>query len=66
MWRVLRQLFHEMTGAVFAVLALAWTRAAMLAYSRDGRRPLIAAAIAVAALMAVFAWTSFRRSRRVQ
>lgn len=66
LWRVLRQLFHEMTGAVFAILALAWARAAFVSYSRDAARWLTGMAVAVAALMALFAWTSFRRSRRVQ
>ena len=66
LWRVLKQLFHEMTGAVFAVLALAWANAAVRAYTRDVASWLIAIAVAVAALMAFFACTSFRRARRVQ
>lgn len=66
LWRVLKQLFHEMTGAVFAVLALGWANAALRAYARDVTHWLIATALGVAALMAFFAWTSFRRARRVQ
>lgn len=66
LWRAMKQLFHEMTGAVFAVLALGWANAALRAYTRDVANWLIATAIGVAALMAFFAWTSFRRARRVQ
>jgi len=66
LWRVLKQLFHEMTGAVFAVLALGWANAALRAYARDVTHWLIATASGVAALMAFFAWTSFRRARRVR
>ena len=66
LWRVLRQLFHEMTGAVFAVLALAWANAALRAHTRDAARWLVGTAAAVAVLMGFFAWTSFRRARRVR
>jgi len=31
-WRTLRQIFHEVTAAVFAVLALAWLNAALRAW----------------------------------
>ena len=39
LWRVLRQLFHEVVGATFAVLALGWFNSALRAWTR-GRRPL--------------------------
>jgi hypothetical protein len=66
LWRAARQLFHEMVGATFAVLALAWGNAALRASRRDVAHWLIFTAVAVALLMAVFAWTSFRRARRVR
>lgn len=65
-WRVLRQLFHEMVGAVFAVLALAWGNAALRAWSRDGARWMVGMAVAVTLVMAFFSWTSFRRAQRMQ
>src|SRR5882724_8055696 len=43
-WRTLRQIFHEVTAAVFAVLALAWLNAALRAWNRDTAHWLIAAA----------------------
>ena len=35
LWRALKQLFHEMTGAIFAVLTIAWLNAAFRAWTRD-------------------------------
>ena len=64
-WRVLRQLFHELIAAVFAVLALAWLNAALRAWTRDAARWLVGVAVAVALLFAFFAVTSFRRSRKL-
>lgn len=65
LWRTLRQLFHELVGAVFAVLALAWVQSAIRAWTRDGARWLVATAFFVAAVMAVFSFTSFRRARQI-
>ena len=64
-WLALRQLFHEMVGAVFAVLAVAWTQSAVRAWTRDGAHWLVGSAFGVAAVMALFSWTSFRRSRQL-
>jgi len=65
LWRVLKQLFHEVTGAIFAILALAWLNAAFRAWSRDTARWLIGLAIAVAFLFVLFAVSSFRKSRKL-
>jgi glycerol uptake facilitator-like aquaporin len=65
LWRVLKQLFHEVTGAVFAVLALAWLNSALRAWTRDVAHWLIGMAIAVAGLFLFFAVTSFRRARKL-
>jgi hypothetical protein len=65
-WLALRQLMHELVGAVFAVLAVAWVQSAVRAWTRDGARWLVASAFFVAAVMAVFSWTSFRRARQLQ
>jgi hypothetical protein len=64
-WRALRQLFHEMIGALFAVLALAWLNAAFRAWTRDAARWLIGLAVAVAVLFVFFAVSSFRRARKL-
>jgi dolichyl-phosphate-mannose--protein O-mannosyl transferase len=65
LWRTLKQLFHELVGAVFAVLALAWVQSAIRAWTRDGARWLVGTAFFVAAVMAVFSFTSFRRARQI-
>jgi len=62
---VLRQLFHELVGALFAILALAWFNAAFRAWTRDVARWLIGIAVSMALLFVFFAVTSFRRARRI-
>jgi hypothetical protein len=65
LWRVLRQLFHEIIGASFAVLSLGWFNSAIRAWSRDAAHWLIALPVAVSLIFAAFAFTSFRRSRQL-
>ena len=65
-WRTLRQLFHELVGGIFAVLAFAWVQAAVRAWTGDVSHWLVAAACGVAALLAAFSWTSFRRARQLR
>lgn len=65
-WLALKQLMHELVGAVFAVLAFAWVQSAVRAWTRDGARWLVGSAFFVALVMAVFSWTSFRRARQLQ
>jgi len=64
-WRALRQLFLEMAGACFAVLALAWLNLALRSWTRDVAHWLIATAVVIALLFLFFALSSFRRSRRL-
>jgi ABC-type Fe3+ transport system permease subunit len=65
LWRVLKQLFLEVTGAIFAVLALAWLNAAFRAWTRDVAHWLVALPIVVAGIFAFFAVTSFRRAKKI-
>jgi glycerol uptake facilitator-like aquaporin len=62
LWRVLNQLFHEIVGATFVVLAFAWLNSALRAWTRDTADWLIGVSIAVALLFVFFAVTSFRRA----
>jgi hypothetical protein len=64
-WRALKQLFHEVIGAIFGILALAWLNAAFRAWTRDVAYWLVGMAVAVAALFAFFSVTSFVRARRL-
>lgn len=61
----MRQLFHEVVGAVFAILALGWLNAAFRAWTRDVARWLVGLAIAVAGLLVFFAVGSFRHARKL-
>ena len=65
LWRVLRQLFHEVVGALFAVLALDWLNAGFRAWTQDVARWLIGIAVGMALLFVFFAVTSFRRARKL-
>jgi len=65
-WLALKQLFHEVIGAIFGVLALFWVQNALRAWSRDGARWLVGAAVFLALLMTVFSFSSFRNAKRVQ
>jgi hypothetical protein len=64
-WRALKQLFLEVVGALFAVLALAWLNLAVRSWTGDVAHWLIATAGAVALLFSFFAVTSFRRARKM-
>jgi hypothetical protein len=64
-WRVCKQLFHEVIGAVFAVLGLAWLNAALRAWTRHTAHWLPVTAVALACLFLFFALTSFRRARKI-
>ena len=65
LWRALKQLFHEVIGAIFAILALAWLNSAFRAWTRDVAYWLVGMAVAVAALFAFFSVTSVLRARRM-
>jgi len=65
LWRTIKQIFHEVVGAMFALLAFGWLNSAFRAWTRDVAHWLIALAIAVAGIFVVFAVSSFRRSRQL-
>ena len=63
--RTVKQIFHEVVGAMFAVLAFGWLNSAFRAWTRDVAHWLIALAIVVAGIFVLFAVSSFRRSRQL-
>jgi hypothetical protein len=63
LWRVLKQLFHELIGAAFAVLAFGWLNSAFRAWTRDLAHWLVVVSVAVGLLFVGFSFTSFRRAR---
>ena len=65
LWRVVKQVFHEVIGATFALLAFAWLSSAFRAWTRDVAHWLIGVSLVVALLFVVFAVSSFRRARQL-
>ena len=65
LWRTIRQVFHEVVGAMFAVLAFGWLNSAFRAWTRDVAHWLIGVSVGVAVLFVLFAVSSFRRSRQL-
>ena len=66
LWRILKQLFYEVTGALFAILAFAWLNATYRAWTtRDVAQWLMAMPLSVAALFLFFAISSFRKARNL-
>jgi hypothetical protein len=63
--RAAKQIFHEVTGAAFAILALGWSSASVRSWQRGVPRWEVALGVSVAALMAAFSVASFRAARRV-
>src|SRR5262249_60539094 len=51
-WIALRQLFHELVGGLFAVLALFWVQTALRAWRRDAAYWLVGTAAFFAGLLA--------------
>jgi hypothetical protein len=65
LWRAIKQLFHEVIGALFAIIAFVWLNSAFRAWKRDVAYWLIGIAATVAVLFVFFAITSFRRARKL-
>jgi hypothetical protein len=66
LWRIARQLFHEATGAFFALFSLYGGWLAWRQWKYHATPWLVAFAIMYALMMGVFAFTSFRRARRIR
>jgi hypothetical protein len=65
-WRATRQLFHEATGAVFGMFALYGAIAAWRQWHTRPAAWLLGFTVVYAVMMLAFAFTSFRRARRVR
>jgi hypothetical protein len=65
LWRVVRQIFHEVIGASFALLAFGWLNSAIRAWTRDLAPWLVGVSIVVGLLFVVFSVSSFRRARQL-
>ena len=65
LWRVAKQVFHEVIGAMFALLAIGWLNSAFRAWTRDVAHWLTGVSVVVALLFIVFSVSSFRRARQL-
>jgi hypothetical protein len=66
LWRVIRQIFHESTGAIFLILALFWIIAAVRQWKQGSETWTWAALGGFALVFAGFGLSSFRAARRVR
>jgi hypothetical protein len=66
LWRAARELFHEVTGTVFFILALAALQASWRAWHNGAAHWLVGVVSGYALLMILFGVLSFRDSRRVR
>jgi glycerol uptake facilitator-like aquaporin len=65
-WRALRQLFHEMTGALFLCFAVLGALAAYDQWHDHAARWVFWLAIGYAAMMVIFGVSAFRTARRIR
>jgi len=66
LWRAARELFHEVTGALFFLIAVSAIQSAWRAWQRGAGQWLIGMSAGYALLMILFGVLSFRDSRRVR
>ena len=66
LWRVIRQVFHETTGAVFFLLALTWANAALRYWRQGAASWEWKTSVGMAIVMVLFGVASFRAARRVR
>jgi hypothetical protein len=66
MWRAIRQFFHEATGALFGMFAVYGAVAAWREWHSRPTAWLLGFTLVYAVAMLIFAFTSFRRSRRIR
>jgi len=66
LWRAARELFHEVTGTLFFLIAVSAIQATWRAWNRGASRAMVSMTAGYAALMILFGILSFRDSRRVR
>jgi len=65
LYRTIKQIFYEVMGAMFGVLAFAWFNLAFRSWTRDAAHWWVGASVVLALLFVFFAVTSFRRAREM-
>jgi hypothetical protein len=65
-WKALRELFHEVTGAIFGLFGFAAANSAIRSWRMGMSRWVVVLPLVYALMMAFFSITSFLRARRVR
>ncbi len=66
LWRAARELFHEVTGTLFFLIAASAIQSAWRSWHRGAGQWLVSMTAGYALLMILFGVLSFRDSRRVR
>jgi hypothetical protein len=66
LWRVARELFHEITGTLFFLIAVSAIQSVWRAWRRGASQWMVGVGVGYALLMILFGVLSFRDSRRVR
>jgi hypothetical protein len=66
LWKAARELFHEVTGTLFFLIAASSIQSAWRAWHRGAGHWLVGLSAGFALMMIVFGILSFRDSRRVR
>ena len=66
LWRAARELFHEVTGTLFFLIAVSAIQSAWRAWRRGAGHWMVGVGAGYALLMIIFGVLSFRDSRRVR
>ena len=66
LWRITRELFHEVTGALFFVIAVSALESSWRAWHRGAGHMVVGVIAGYALLMVLFGILAFRDSRRVR
>jgi hypothetical protein len=66
LWRAARELFHEVTGTLFFLIAVSSMQSAWRSWQRGAGQWVVGVGAGYALLMILFGVLSFRDSRRVR
>lgn len=66
LWRILRQILHETAGALFLLFAALGGLSAWREWRLGSTEWIVGVSLAFAAMMAAFAFASFRSARRLE
>jgi hypothetical protein len=66
LWKAIRQVFHETTGAVFFLLSISWAGATLRLWRHGSATWTLVTCGCFSLMLAIFGVTAFRSARRVR